>query len=231
MGSQSFRTSGSSLRRAKSLALAALALGGCMKIYPDPELPDIEVTWFESDCREGADVVALSLIGFDDTSFRSDVTVACSDAKKTFADVARERYRFEAELRSATGEMLSSYNEDLDLRNGLDRELSLYFGGFENVRVAWTFDMGAMCASLAVDNVMIEFTDASFAEPFAFAAPCELAVLFTSVPDGIYTVVARAVSGGSTVAVSLPSPAVSISFESFTDIGTLVMTPCGSSCP
>jgi hypothetical protein len=109
--------------------------------------------------------------------------------------------------------------------------MSLYFGGFENVRVAWAFDMGATCESLAADAVVIEFTNASFPEPFGFTAPCELPVFFTSVPDGLYTVVARALSGSTPVAVSLPSPEVVITFESFTNVGTLVMTPCGTSCP
>lgn len=202
-----------------------------MKIYPDPELPDIEVRWFEGDCRDGTGDVALALIGLDSPTFRADLTVPCADMKATFADVARERFRLEGSLRGMTGEEFSNAVVDLDLRNGFDERAELYFGGFSNVRVAWTFDMDATCASLAADFVEILFSSPSFADPLGWGEPCERSPALVSMPDGVYTVVARARTEQAIVAVSPPSAEVAITFDSFTDVGTLVMTPCGAACP
>lgn len=219
--------------RADRLALlvTAIALAGCMRIYPDSELPDVEVEWFDTDCREGTGDVALSLIGIDDLAFREDLVVPCSDTKAVFADVARERYGLEGALRSATGEMLVTDQREIDLRTGLDERVELYFGGFSNARVAWTFDMGASCASLAVDTIVFEFSSSVFPEPAVFQTFCGLSQYFVSLPDGVYTVVARAVTNMTTVAVSPASPEVTVSFDAFSDFGTLVLSPCGSSCP
>ena len=54
------------MRRADVLitvALASLALGGCMRIYPDPELPDVVTQWDEIDCRPGTGKVVVALVG------------------------------------------------------------------------------------------------------------------------------------------------------------------------
>ncbi len=215
------------MRRVESLLvlLAASALGGCMRIYPDPELPDVEVEWFDSDCRDAGGEVEVSLIGIDDTSFRADQTVPCLDVHAAFADIARERYRLEATLHTPSGDMVSSQPEELDLRNGLDKRLSLFFGDLENVHVAWTFDMGATCQSLAADLVIVEFSSAMFPQPFNLGASCDYAQLSGFIPDGIYTAVARALSDMTTVAESPRSPEIMISFRSFADVGTLVLSP------
>ncbi len=196
-----------------------------MRIYPDSELPDVEVEWFELDCRDGGGEVDISLIGIDDTSFRVERTLPCLDVKTAFPDVARERYRLAATLRAPSGDMVSSQPEELDLRNGLDKRVSLYFGDLENVHVAWTFDMGATCESLAADFVMVDFSSVTFPHPFGLGASCEDGQLTGFVPDGTYTVVARALSGMTTVAESPPLSDVMISFRLFADVGTLVLAP------
>src|ERR1051325_8713627 len=95
-GFRSFRTSGWNLFRASLVAV--IALGGCMRIYPDPDLPDVEVSWTKDDCAPGTGDVVVSLVGVDTPSYRSDVTVACNTLKTTYNDVARERYRVEGQL-------------------------------------------------------------------------------------------------------------------------------------
>jgi hypothetical protein len=209
---------------------AVLALGGCMKIYPDPELPDVDVAWFESDCRAGG-VVVLTLIGVDNTSFRSERTVPCADLKAEFADVARERYRIEAALHSEAGAEVSTYEEELDLRNGLDERADLFFGFFSSLRVGWTFDMGATCESLDAESMLLQFTGTTFPEPFQTVELCARGLAFPSLPDDTFTVVATAMTRDmAAVAVSPPSAEFTVEGESFVQV-VVVLMPCGDQCP
>jgi hypothetical protein len=213
------------------LIACVAALGGCMKIYPDPELPDVEVEWYDIDCRDGEGDVALTLIGVDDTTLRNQLTVPCSDLKATFKDVARQRYMLEGSLLDDTGvEFNRSPQMEIDLRNGIDEIAYLYFGGFSNFRIEWTFDMGATCGSLAVDGIQIEFATEGQALYHA-GTYCQGTPHFGSAPDGIYTVTVRATANGTTVAVSPELPDVLIDFDTFSDLGTVVLTPCGGDCP
>jgi hypothetical protein len=219
------------LPRAESaFLLGVLGLGGCMTIYPDPELPDVKVDWFADDCRPGVDQVELALVGVDDATFRATLERPCGELQTTFADVPRERFRLDATLRATSGTVISMFGQELDLRDGLDERASVFFG-ISNVRVWWSFDMGATCASLAADAVLLDFASAMLPDPISFGVPCDAPPLFTEVPDGTYTITAHAVSGTTTVAASPPTAELAISHDSFTDAGTLVLTPCGSACP
>ncbi|MBL0219514.1 MAG: hypothetical protein IPQ07_37305 [Myxococcales bacterium] len=71
------------MRRVDRLALAALGLTGCMRIYPDPELPDVTVLWGEQDCRDGTGNVAITLTGVD-TPSTATTTVPCTDHTVAF---------------------------------------------------------------------------------------------------------------------------------------------------
>src|SRR5262245_58772409 len=90
----SFRMSGWSLRRADPvvgvLVALALALGGCMRIYQDSELPDVSARWGEPDCGGGTGNVALTLRGVD-TPSTVELSVPCTEYGATFVDVAFER--------------------------------------------------------------------------------------------------------------------------------------------
>jgi hypothetical protein len=105
-----------------------------MKIYPDPELPDIDVEWSEPDCDDGAVDVALSLIGVDDPALRQEQTIPCADLNATFADVSRQRHRIEARLLDGQGAELNMAEYEVDLRDGLDETAYLYFGHFDKRR-------------------------------------------------------------------------------------------------
>src|SRR5262249_45758768 len=60
---RSCRTSESNLRRSDLLVLAGLA--GCMRIYPDPELPDLTVEWDEFECMDATADIAITVTGVD----------------------------------------------------------------------------------------------------------------------------------------------------------------------
>lgn len=225
--SPSFRTSESSLRRVDRLAAfaaASLALGGCMVIYPDPELPDLKATWFEDDCRSGTGNVAMTLVGLDATT-RTEVAVPCTDVAFTFVDVARERYRVEAVLQDDRGEVFSQSGTEADLRNGFDERIDLYFGAFSNFRVGWTFAMGATCTSLGVNQMGLRFSSPEGIAMFEMLGWCELTPHLGSVPDGTYTLGVRAYSSTGVVATSPESKEFEIAEPGLTDLGIVTLSP------
>jgi hypothetical protein len=205
------------------------ALAGCMKIYPDPELPDIEVSWQIEDCNADAGDVVVSLIAVDDNT-RADVTVPCVDAAVAFRDVARVRYRIEALLYDKQGEVYSNAQSEADLRDGLSERIGLYFGGFSNFRVAWVFDMGETCASVGATSVLVQFNEAG-SLVFAPRAPCEQSPFFTFAPDGTYSLVLRADGPTGAVAVSEETAEFDIQSPDVINLGTLTLVPCGAACP
>ncbi|HUS28810.1 MAG TPA: hypothetical protein VMZ53_09875 [Kofleriaceae bacterium] len=214
--------------------LVVVALTGCMRIYPDPELPDVEVEWYEGDCDQpGIGDVSIELTGIDDPTAHHNVTVACGPAKTVIKDVSRQRFKVVGQLLMTSGEVYSAAEYEVDLRNGFDQTAYLYFGSFDTFRVAWTFDMGATCASVGADGVSVMFSmnDEPF---FATDERCELGALTGSAPSGTYSISAIAYNfdSGAVLATSLaPVPDVTIQAGMRVDIGTIVLTPCGSSCP
>lgn len=210
------------------LLLGALALGGCMRIYPDPELPDVDVVWFEGDCRDGTGDVVLTL-----TSLESDATRAiqlpCMDYGYTFADVPRERFNMRGELYTANGEVFSRWNEEVDLRHGADKEVYLLFGGGANFRVSWEFDMGATCESIGAVIMSIDF----LAVDYSLYARCQDTPFFGFPGNGTHSVQLRALTEeGEALAISPVSPEFTLmSFDQLVDIGTMILTPCDGVCP
>jgi len=204
-----------------------------MKIYPDPELPDVEVNWYDGDCVDGTGDVEVEMIGVDDASERYTTTVVCRVAKTTFVNVSRQRFHVTGKLHDDAGGVFSAAEADVDLRNGYDESAYMFFGGsFSNYRVGWTFDMGATCESIGADAVEVLFSinGQVFSGMGEF---CDFGALTGSMPPGVYSVTAEAFTQDNlTVATSLvPIDGANIGNNGITDIGTIVLTPCGSSCP
>jgi hypothetical protein len=222
--SRSSLTSESSLRRGDVLvgiAVVSVALGGCMRIYSDPELPDVVTEWSDVDCRPGTGNVVVALIG----TTRTEVTVPCTDLGVTFADVAREQYRVEAFLEDSAGEPFSRSDGEVDLRNGFDETVFLYFGGIANYRVSWNFSDGATCESIDADFMNLRFTETDGALTFEDFAPCMRTPHFGRVPDGSYTLVITAIKTSGTVAMSAESEDFSIMDPDLTDLGVITLLP------
>jgi hypothetical protein len=212
----------------KLLVLAAVVLGGCMKIYPDPELPDIVVTWDEFYCTEGTEEVRIAVYPFDSTDALGDTTVPCSALSVRFDDVARARYRVEGELH-ADGEVYNTVGVEADLHDGVNKRVYAYFDTFSNIRVEWTFENGASCASLGTPWVAI---DAAYMdEPtfdFTNVLPCELSAFQTHLAEDRFRIRVRARSNTATVAVA-PIEEVVLG-QGLTDLA-VVLAPCGADCP
>jgi hypothetical protein len=108
----------------------ALALGGCMRIYPDPELPDIVVEWFaDFDCSADSDRVVVALSTSDPVGEVGRAAVPCRDGSLRFDDVARVQYHLSAHIEDPSGDVLGGYDTDIDLRDGIDERVSTFFGG------------------------------------------------------------------------------------------------------
>jgi len=197
-----------------------------MKIYPDPELPDVLVEWSEPDCRANTPTVAVTLTGLDNPASTSTINVACTDVKVTIADVARERYHVDGALLDQTGSVvIEADGGDVDLRNGFNADTGLFFDAFSNFHVAWTFASGS-CESLGAVGVNIVLSTAQEPEFDVYPVPCLFPMFSTQLPAGTYTLALRAVTQNEDVVATSPETApFVVTGDGYTDIGTLVLAP------
>lgn len=198
-----------------------------MRIYPDPDLPDLTVSWFKENCEEDAGDVVVELVGVDDGS-RLEMTTTCSGPDVMFNDVKRERYRIEATLLDAGGNTLVQAVSDADLRDGIDERVELYFNPFSSYRVAWAFEPGASCASLGAEAIAIELLPSKDGPMYA---DCRDTPYFGFARNGTYTMRLRAESGTETVAISAESAPFTLSALEPAELGTLTLSPCAPNCP
>jgi hypothetical protein len=215
-------------------ALVALALGGCMRIYPDPELPDVVVEWAtDFECMESGDRVVVSLSSIDPAADIDTFTVPCRDGRVLFDDVDRLRYLVAAKLEDSEGVVLGGQDDEIDLRDGLSEKVFAFFGRptESNFRVSWTFDMGASCESLSATSVELLASTPGMGPFFFFTAPCDATVFRNGLRmEGTFTLFARAVAIDTIVAISPESAPFTITRGTVTDVGTLVLSPCGTAC-
>lgn len=203
-----------------------------MKIYPDPELPDIEVEWYDGDCAGLDGSVLLTLTGVDDTAVKQELSVACNGLGATFKDVPRQRYMLDGRLVDAMGEEYSRAQPmDLDLRNGIDETAYMYFGGFNNFTVGWQFEGGATCASLGVAFVSVDLVQEGMVVGGS-AGQCQQMILFGSGPVGTFDVDVSGFSDNGTVLATSPRiEQVTLGLDAITNLGLVTLAPCGDQCP
>lgn len=204
-----------------------------MRIYPDPELPDIQLDWSIEDCREGTGDVRVTLTGIDDPDTVLEATVPCTDTLAVFPDVARERYLLNGTLLDMTGAEYAGWYDELDLRNGIDARTYLYFGGGGNVRVGFTFEPGESCDSLGIRVVTGRFTPQRPPfESWELPVACQAHAVFATLPEEAFTVRLVAFDTTGTIAAAPESPVFTPPpAPALTNLGNLVLARCNPSCP
>lgn len=202
-----------------------------MRIYPDPELPDVEVEWYDGYCADGAAMV-LTLTGVDDETFAQQLSVPCRDQRATFEDVARERFSLVAALHDQAGaERARAEPISVDLRNGLDETAYPYFT-IDNFSIAWQFESGYTCASTGFGYVSVHGSTPQGLRVFAQSAPCQAMSLIGTGPEGTWNVDVIAYDAdGVPVAAAPRIEAATLTFDTLTDLGLVTLAPCGVECP
>ena len=190
-----------------------------MRIYPDPELPDVKVEWLDADCRSGDEIVFITLDS-EDSTHHQEQSIACTSIKATFKDVKRERYKIKGELRTPEGEPITPAEYEVDLRNGFDESAFLYFGAYDDFRIAWNFDMGATCDSLGVQYVSVTFSD-----EFAYSFICPIGIGTGNAPDGDFSVKVTAYNNAGNPVAETPAADVTIDSTTLTNLGTFTLYP------
>jgi hypothetical protein len=200
-----------------------------MKIYPDPELPDIVVEWDTYDCMEGIEEVHITVYPEGGTEPIADTTVPCSAQSVRFDDVARERYRVEGTL-TTSDEVFTAQGVEADLRDGVNERAYVYFDTFSNIRVAWTFEPGSSCASLGAPWIAIDVgTVGSETFDFTNHSPCELSPYTNRFPEDVaLRIRVRAHTRTATLAVA---PVEEVLLGTGTVDLSVVLAPCGANCP
>lgn len=207
-----------------SLVLAG-SLAGCMKIYPDPELPDVDVQW-DGECQSDTTTVHVALLDWESEAVLHEQSTACEDRELTFEDVARERFRVKGTIFEGDAEVDHALF-DVDLRDGLGETVHLYFGGFNSFSASWVFADGASCDSVGARWGVLDLQFEGNPDAFPVTSgPCENGILTTIVSPGRVRVRIRAeTNDGRTVATSPLSELIVIPPGGITDAGTFTLTP------
>jgi hypothetical protein len=213
------------------VAAVSLALGGCMRIYQDPELPDVTVSWYAGQCDDATPEIRIIFTSLEDNTVFERVA-ACEAEQLDVEDVPRHRFRVDGELLLGDGTVLATSMDEVDLRNSVDQDAYLYFDIRTEVRVRWQFDMGATCQSLGALLVVVDYYSDDFLLDNETQLCSQMAYAGSpGLPPTPITVELRAVTSDfDTVAVSPRSTEFTL-VSAPVDLGTLVLTPCGAACP
>jgi hypothetical protein len=203
-----------------------------MRIYADPELPDVVVKWADFTCPDDVGDVRVELRSYDTDELRFEATGRCTDRSVTVADVDRERYRVRGYLLDRASEVYDASSGEADLRNGLSERVDMYWSGYANVVVGWQFANGDTCSSLGAEVVMVEQTRAEAPDYKLITVElCTDAITWFTVVPGQLQLRVRGLGTAGTVAISEPTPVLDVAQMMRTDTGSLVLAPCGTTCP
>jgi hypothetical protein len=216
--------------------LLPFVAAGCMRIYPDPELPDVVVEWLP-ECGDDGVTVRLEAVGADGAVVSQDV--ACADGKGRVEDLTRAPHRITGVLLDARGDMLGrTLPEAVDLTAGHSvRTYVAYFARDQSfLWTGWAFSGGDTCESLGVTRIVLDYQSddlgASGTLEVGWCADEELQ-FYSSLDGGTYTLQAFALRGddGSATAASEPRAGVVIGDRGVVvDLGTFELTRCAGAC-
>ena len=227
------------MRRAElpTAGLLACAIGGCMQIEPDPDLPDVEVKWFsDNECQADTDRVVVVLQAADSGAEVTRLVVPCADASARLVDLPRTQYLVTAGLEDPTGLLMGYVENTVDLFDGLNEHVDAFFGRNPEaifVTATWSFTPGASCASLHATSVQLDFlAEGSGA---SVGMPCEdgrIPPLSVGLFADTYTLSVRASDvEANAVAVAEDGPPIALAPGGIHDLGSFTLTPCGAECP
>jgi hypothetical protein len=217
-------------------SLLPVVAAGCMRIYPDPELPDVIVEWL-SECGDDGVTVRLEAVGDDGAVVSQDV--ACADRKGRVEDLTRAPHRITGVLLDARGDVLGrTPPEVVDLTAGHSvRTYVSYFARDQSfLWTAWAFSGGDTCESLGVSRIVVDYRSEDLGESgTADVGWCEDWVLqfFAAIERGTYTMRAFALRGddGSATAASEPRAGVVVGDRGVVvDLGSFELTRCAGAC-
>ncbi|MEZ4361736.1 MAG: hypothetical protein R3B48_16225 [Kofleriaceae bacterium] len=211
----------------------ALAAGACMRIYPDPDLPDVKVEWDGSQCPAGATVnfeaVPRGTLG----GGASVASAPCVDGRAILPNVDRAKLEIIGKLVEAGGAVHSYGMSIVDTRDGRGEETYLYFppSTFGRVRFTWDGSAGATCASTGATDLQIDFESDEVGVIPALER-CEDLYPFTmAVPAGTYVLRAYAFAMVGRVAKAGPVANVVVTERgALTDLGAVPFAPCTNDC-
>jgi hypothetical protein len=205
---------------------------GCMRIYPDPELPDVIVEW-PMDCGDDGVTVRLEAVAADGTLISRDAT--CGAGQVRIEDLERARYTINASLLDASGGVLGrSYPSDVDLTKGLSRRTYVYEFVRDRsfYRVAWTFNGGDTCQTLGATTILVSLrNDDSQADG---RVPCDSDIVdyFAPVAAGTYTLqlFAQRDDDAAVAASERRTNVVIPDHGASVDFGTIALARCTPIC-
>lgn len=217
-----------------SLLVVTVLAGGCMKIYPDPDLPDIVTRWeAENSCVGVTRDIHLSVVDRDNTRVIAEQDVPCSALGYRFEDIPREQVRLMGDVLDSNDGIRTRWQREVDLRSGIGERVDMSFGISSTFRIAWTFENGT-CDSYGADVVAMEEDVGISGVNYKFEDSCHLTPYFTWLPSGNHRIRLRARHNSdieSRVVAESPFLDVTIlSDQQVTDVGTLVLSPC-TDCP
>jgi hypothetical protein len=215
----------------RKLALVAIAATGCMRIYEDGNLPDIEIEWLvpllvvTSSADEPAPQIAALRFDIDDTTV-AQVTPDVGSVR--IADLSRDEHAVRGfGLDAASAIVAGSGPVPIDLRDGNSHSARLLqlFTRLGYANVSWQFPDSATCTSLGAAFVVVHFDPGAM-----FRDGCNDRGQQDPLAAGSYAVhVELTRDDGTAIAVSPTVQATVPPLGEVVDIGPLVLTaPTGT---
>jgi hypothetical protein len=218
---------------------ATLSSGACMRIYADPDLPDVRGEWDASLCEEGTTITLSASAGPTSLDARADaeldgmvqVSAPCADGRAVLEDVARSELEVQGVARSAAGEMLTVASYRVDTRDGNNKKAFLNFPDptFGRLRATWTFADGGTCDSNAVALVWLRLTALDKLSSYFTMCDDDLPI---EVLEGTYQLeVFGQTIEGQVIRRAAPIEGVVIAPRgALTELGEVRLEPCSGMC-
>jgi hypothetical protein len=215
--------------------LFSLLTASCMRIYPDPDLPDIKVEW-QAECAPNSTVDVELVPPGESPKGEVAASAPCADQRMIVPNVERARLRVVGVLHEVNGAVVSQSSEEVDTSDGNNKHAFLFFEGaeFGRLALAWRFAAGDTCASVGAVNVEVTFSSIDMTNQSSLLSRCDVGRFDNelALEAGVYSMQPFAVGiTGTRVAFAPPRSGVVIAGRGvLTDLGTVELRRCDASC-